>query len=159
MFREAFPDLNMNKMDKIFQPVLKQCRQAKAYKLESILEEFFVMSVPVALKTFFRVILDLQFKEITELRVAALHLFASGVARVGQIVGASTAYGHIDEPTESIRRVLQTLWAVNSVQVEDGAGVGLLGPRQEAFVISFDDADSAINQFDFVLAKILAYLR
>ena len=115
------------------------------------------MCVPVTLKTFFRVILALQFKEITELRIAALDLFASSVPGVGQVVRAPAAYRHINEPTESIRRVLQTLRAVNSVQIEDGARIGLLRPRQEAFVIAFDNADRAINQIDCVLAKILAY--
>ena len=100
MFREAFPDLNTKEMVKSFQLTLKPWSRAKAQKLETILEEFFIVSVPVTLKTFFRVILELQFEEIIELRVAALHLLASSVARVGQVVGASAAYGHIDEPTE-----------------------------------------------------------
>jgi len=59
MFREAFPDLNMKDMVKSFQLTLKPWTRVKAQKLEAFLEEFLVVSIPVALKTFFRIKLTL----------------------------------------------------------------------------------------------------
>jgi len=116
------------------------------------------MSVPVALKPFFSIVLLLQLQEFCELRVAAFNLLSSSKAVVGQIVRASAPGGHVDEPLESARRMLEPFRCVNCVEVEDGACIRLFCPGQEALIIAPDNAHSAVDQIDPIRAEILSHL-
>src|ERR1700730_3980478 len=80
---------------------------------KAVREHGSVVSVPVAVKTLFRVVLFFQLKECCELRIAAFDLVSSGIAMVGQIVRASVACCHVDEPTKGKLRTLKPFRAVN----------------------------------------------
>ena len=68
-------------------------------------------------------------KELRELRVAALHLIATGVPMIGKKVSSFPLYSHINQPAESVRRMLHAFGTVHGVKVEYRAGVRLLRPR------------------------------
>src|ERR1700732_786318 len=116
------------------------------------------MSIPVALKTLFRVVLFLQPEKFCEARVAAFNLFSRGITMVRKIVRASAACRHVDEPLKGILRSLKPFGAVNRMEVEDRAGIGLFRPRQEALIIALDKTHRAINQVDPILAEIFPHL-
>src|ERR1700730_14566856 len=116
------------------------------------------MSVPITLKTLFRVVLFLQPEKFCEARVAAFNLVSSGITMVRKIVCAFAAYRHVDESPEGISRTLKPFGAVNRMEVEDRAGIGLFRPRQEAFIIPLDKTHRAINQVDSILAEIFSHL-
>src|SRR5580704_8560734 len=117
-----------------------------------------VISVPVALKPFFWVVFLLQSEEFRELGIAVLNLFSIGETMVGQVIRASAPSCHVDEPSESIGRALNSLGAVDGVQVEDDARIRLLCPGQEALIVALDNADGPVDQFDFILAKVISDL-
>ena len=54
--------------------------------------------------------------------------------------------------------MLYPLRGVDRVQVEDRAGIRLLRPGQECLVFLLYQPDSAVDQFDIVLAEVIADL-
>ena len=59
-----------------------------------------------------------------------------------------------DQDPEVGRRLLERLRLVRGVNIEDDARVPLLGPRQEALGIRFDEADRAVNHVRFGPSEI-----
>jgi hypothetical protein len=76
------------------------------------------VSIPIALKTFFRVVLVFQPKEFCELRVVAFHLVSSRIAMVYEVVRACATCCHIDQPLKGMLGTLEPFGAVNCMQVE-----------------------------------------
>ena len=82
-----------------------------------------------------------------------------GVLVVSQEVAPTMPDGNVNQAAECSRGVLQPFGGVVSVEIQDRAGVGLLGPGQEAFIVALDPADGAVDDLHLVPAKVLAHLR
>ncbi|MGA8442323.1 MAG: hypothetical protein WB762_17745 [Candidatus Sulfotelmatobacter sp.] len=76
---------------------------------------------------------------------------------VRELIRALAFRRHVDQSAEGIGKATKALWTMNRVEIEDDAGVGLLGPRQEAFVVARDETDCAVNQIDLVGAEVGAH--
>ncbi len=103
--------------------------------------------------------MPLQAQELAELRVAGLHLLASGVAAVGQVEAAAVADRQVVQAPEGRSGVPQPARRVNGVQVEDDAGVRLPGPGEEALAVALDQADRAVDWLDAVREEVAARVR
>src|SRR5438477_12569000 len=75
-----------------------------------------------------------------------------------QIVGTAPALGDIDQPAKVIRGSCKSFWTVYGMEIEYGAGIRFLCPGQEAFIITLNQANGAINEVDIIAAKILSNL-
>jgi hypothetical protein len=97
-----------------------------------------VVSIPLALKSFLRIIFPFQLQEFGKSRVAGFDLIAGCLAMISQVIAATSRRCHVDQPPQRVCRALNCFRAVNRMKIKDGASVWLLGPRQEAFIILFD---------------------
>src|SRR5688500_922411 len=121
----------------------------------AMIEESNVVAIPLALKSLVRIVLPLEAEELGELRVAPEHLLARPERVVGEEPAAAAARRHVDQPPEGRAGVGQPVGRVTRVQVEDRARIRLLRPREEAFVVTFDEANRSVNAVDVVCAKVV----
>src|SRR5207302_7536342 len=99
--------------------------------LQPVGKHFLVEPVPLALEALVAVVFELEFQKIDELRICAFDLLARGPVMIRQVVASTVLEGAIDQDAEVGRGLLERLWLVRRVNIEDDAGVPLFGPRQE----------------------------
>src|SRR5262249_3858742 len=68
-----------------------------------------IMPVPVALESFFPVVLSFELEELRQLRITGLHLLANGPFMVGQKIAAAPLPGQVDQPAERCRSTFYPL--------------------------------------------------
>src|SRR5215471_6589887 len=67
-------------------------------------EEFPIIAIPIALKTFRRIVFSFQCQKFFELRIARQDLLWSGEFVIGQVITPATSYRQIDQATERASR-------------------------------------------------------
>src|SRR6266498_1129599 len=55
--------------------------------------------------------------------------------------------------------MLDALRGMHCVHVEDDAGVGFMSPGKKTFLITLNQANSAVNHSDFIPAEVIPRLR
>lgn len=120
-------------------------------------EHFSVVAIPVALKSFGRVVVAFEAEEVGELGVAGFDLLARRPAMVGEVVVAAHFNGAGDEAAKVGLRFTDARRAVCGVEVEDDAGVILFCPGEKTFVVALDEPDCAVDQLDGVAAEIASH--
>src|SRR5260221_5045625 len=89
----------------------------KRNKSKAVREHCPIVPVPVALKTFFRIVLLFQSEKFCKLWVAAFNLFSSGITMVCQVVRTAAASRHVDEPLKGKLRTLKPFGAMDCMEV------------------------------------------
>ena len=114
------------------------------------------MSIPVALENLLRVKLSFEREKLSKLRITGFQLAPGSKFVVRQIVSPSSFCRQFDEPAERVGSVLDALGSMHGVQVENDTSIGFPRPGKEAFVITFDEANCALDRSDSVLPEILS---
>src|SRR6187455_2342443 len=112
------------------------------------------MGVPVTPEDRLRIEAPLLAEEFLDARMAGDELPRIGPAVLGQVVASAELDGPIDQPAEVGRRLGNALGRVLDMKVENDAGPALACPRQYCLVVSFDDANRAVDDVDAVLPCI-----
>src|SRR3954467_3142296 len=104
-----------------------------------------MVAIPFALESLVGVVLPFEAQKLRELRIAAQDLVTCAERVIRQEPAAVSPSRDVDEAAECGGRVLAPFGRVRGVQIEDRARIGLLRPRQEALVITFDQPDRAVD--------------
>src|SRR6266567_1999321 len=93
----------------------------------SACEKLPIVAIPIALKTFSRVVLFLQIQKFFELRIARDDLLWFRKFMIGQVITPAPRYRQIDQSAERTRRRFNAARCMKREQIENDTGVGLLG--------------------------------
>src|ERR1700733_4917790 len=119
--------------------------------------KLFTVSRPVAGEPSFRIPTTLTLHEFRELRVTRQQLIAKRMAMIGQKIAAPLLDRTVNEPAEVLTGSCQVDWIVIHVQVENDAGVVLLGPLQERVPIALDETNRSVDEIHLMRPKVLAH--
>src|SRR5258708_5622356 len=116
-------------------------------------EHLLVMTIPVAPKDFFGIVLELHLQKLPELRIAGFDLLLRCETMIRKIIAAGVPDPQIDQASKRASSVPQADRVVSHVQVEDYAGERFASPSKEAFVITLNQSNRSVDDIGPLFAK------
>lgn len=108
-------------------------------------EQIAVVAIPVAGEEFGGIAGYFLREKFAKTWVRRLYLGTAGPAVVSEVVAASEGNRDVDEGAEGVGGARQSGGRMLAVKIEDDAGPRLARPREQRFVVAFDQADGAID--------------
>ena len=116
-----------------------------SYYRISACERLPTVAIPIALKTFSRIVFSFQVQKFFELRIACDDLLWFRKFVIGQIITSTATDREIDESAKRAGGRFDAARCVEGKQIENYTGLGFFGPCKKALVIFFDQSNSAID--------------
>src|SRR5215207_147933 len=106
------------------------------------------MTEPVALKEGAGVVLPFSIQKLDHSRVTSADLVRRRPLVVRQVVTTVLLNRAIDQPSEVIRCRGDAVGRVIHMEIEDDTRPGFAGPRQNTFLISFNQSNRAVDNVE-----------
>ena len=136
---------------------LIRTRKFRNYSLHC--KQFFIVTIPVTLKTLLWIVLQFQIKKFSKLRVTSLYLIACYPSVISEKKPSTKLQYSVNKSGKVSSCVLNTGIAMDHVQVTDNAYQWFCCPSQKTLVVFGYETYGAVSHIDLVFYKVTSYFR
>src|SRR5207248_3744804 len=125
----------------------------------SACEKLSIVAIPIALKTFSRIVFSFQVQKFFELRIACDDVLCFRKFVIGQVITSTASDREIDESAKRAGGRFDAARCVEGKQIENYTGVGLFAACKKALVIFFDHSHGPVDDGCTIRAQQICCLR